>query len=172
MKVNPSPPLEVLRQYFNYNPDTGDLTWKVHRGGYARKGSLAGALDPDGYLRVRINRIRHRVHRISWCLHYGEEIPENTFIDHINGDRSDNRIENLRVVTSSGNCFNRVKHRLETPETAIGVAKSGNRWKAKVGNTHLGVYETYVEAVAAREAALTERLRNITIPEKRLPSGP
>ena len=72
------------------------------------------------------------LHRIVWALCYNE-LPEKT-IDHMNGNRLDNRIENLREVTPSENCLNRLRPWKPNPSTGLpGVSKSGDRFAVEVG---------------------------------------
>lgn len=91
--------MESLRNLFTYDPDTGVLTWARGR----NKGKDAGYPTSNGYLRVKIGQTHYRVHRIIWKLYHGADIPDSQQIDHINRDRTDNRIGNLRVVTASEN---------------------------------------------------------------------
>jgi hypothetical protein len=100
----PLPSLETLREVLAYDPDTGALTWLVsHR--RVRMGSPAGCLSEKGYVRVVLGSRSLRAHRIAWMLHYGED-PGELLIDHINRNRSDNRISNLRLVDAKGNQAN------------------------------------------------------------------
>jgi hypothetical protein len=89
------------REKFFYCGDTG---WLIHKTG-RRKGERAGTLHAlDGYRNVRIGRIMYREHRVIWAMVYG--YCPLMFLDHINGDRSDNRIANLREATNSQNMQN------------------------------------------------------------------
>ena len=89
---------EDVRATFQYDPDTGDLLWKDNPK-KSRNGKRAG--HPHcGYITVRWRNNKHRVHRLIWLYHNGSW---PTLIDHINGDRLDNRIENLRNVSHSEN---------------------------------------------------------------------
>lgn len=105
----PSP--EVLRQLLRYEPDTGKLFWKERpEGPAAWNGRFAGKeaiSSPDGfgYLHGRVDYIPVRAHRVIFAMVYGYW-PEAQ-VDHINGDRSDNRIENLRGATWSENQRNK-----------------------------------------------------------------
>ena len=93
---------DVLHELFEYKE--GKLYRKVPTGGQS-VGAEAGSIRHDGYLDVKINKKKYRVHRIIYMMFYGH-IPRNMQIDHINRDRTDNRIENLREVTHSENQWN------------------------------------------------------------------
>ncbi|ATE85769.1 HNH homing endonuclease [Shigella phage Sf12] len=80
----------------------GKLYWNKKTNRNIVIGSLAGSLRSGGYLRVGAKGSYHYVHRIVWEMHNGD-IPEGMEIDHINGSRSDNRVENLRIVSHSEN---------------------------------------------------------------------
>jgi hypothetical protein len=95
----PLPPLEVLQKKFEYNPENGILTRKSNN-------QPAGYLTERGWLRVKVDNTHYRVHRIAWKMFYGEDPPVGLDIDHINRNRTDNRISNLRIVTRSDNVRN------------------------------------------------------------------
>ncbi len=95
----PLPPLEVLQEKFDYNPETGILLRRATQ-------KPAGYTNGRGWLRVKIAGVHYKVHRIVWKMHHGEDPPANLQIDHINRDRHDNRITNLRVVTCKENIHN------------------------------------------------------------------
>jgi hypothetical protein len=100
-------PHEHLQKIFDYK--NGQLIRKVDSARLAKAGSFAGFLDEkSGYYRVGVKGKTYLVHRVIFFLHHGF-LPE--FLDHINGIRTDNRIENLRVATKQQNCQNRAKHR-------------------------------------------------------------
>lgn len=98
-------PLDELRSILDYDPISGNLYWRVTASSHAKKGSIAGALSGDGYRYVTWKKFRYRAHRMAWAL-YMREWPTDE-IDHINGDKLDNRIKNLRVVTAQQNQMNR-----------------------------------------------------------------
>lgn len=106
--INQYPTQAELKALFDYNPETGILTWKVKpKYGKVKIGDVAGCLDKShGYLVVRINGILYRVHRIIWIICEGE-IPDGYEIDHINQIRDNNWRTNLRLATSSQNQYNR-----------------------------------------------------------------
>jgi hypothetical protein len=97
---------DSIRDVLDYDPETGDLTWKVGRRGTARAGCVAGWLGSTGYISLRFNRSSYLAHRVAWFLYHGEQ-PE--VIDHINRKKSDNRIANLRSVDKSANELNHGK---------------------------------------------------------------
>ena len=104
--ANPLPPVEVLNDLFEYNPDTGILSWRVSRGGWIKAGKAVGNKDRCGHLRVRVTPKTYAIHRIIWKMFYGEDIPGDKVIDHINQVKGDNRICNLRVVSVFENNLN------------------------------------------------------------------
>ncbi len=98
------PSQERVNEVFEYRD--GKLYNKNNRGGTARKGMESGYKDiSSGYRRLEIDGKQHRTHRLIWIMHNGD-IPKNKFIDHNNRIKTDNRIENLRVVTNQENAFN------------------------------------------------------------------
>lgn len=102
-KRNPLPSYETVREFFDYDPETGILRWKVKR---ANKeiGDVAGCQRGSGYWQVGIEYKLYRVHLIIWLWVTGAE-PKN-FIDHENTIKSDNRWVNLREATKSQNQAN------------------------------------------------------------------
>lgn len=105
VKTIPLPGQAVLRALFDYNPETGVLTW---RGKGSRKllpGAVAGTLHHSGYVQVRIEGVIYLAHRLIWKRQTGQD-PVGE-LDHRNGVRSDNRWTNLRPSTSSQNKVNR-----------------------------------------------------------------
>lgn len=129
----------------------GKLFWAVNRNSSTRVGDEAGFTTPEGYRRVRLNKRTHAAHRVIWEIFNGP-IPDDLQIDHINGIRSDNRIENLRIVTARENSQNRVLHR---NGRLVGCSwnKRKHKWYAhlQVGGTiaHLGYFDTEEKAHAA-----------------------
>jgi hypothetical protein len=102
MKARALPPYEALQELLHYDPETGTLTWKQSRGRVS-KGQVAGSLGNRGYLHVRCFGRLWLAHRIAWKLQTGAEPKAGLVIDHLNGDRADNRWANIRLTTQSVN---------------------------------------------------------------------
>lgn len=96
---------ERVKELLRYNAETGEFIWIVKRQGI-KVGGIAGCLDThNGYIRTQIDGTMYLTHRVVWLYSYGE-FPEKD-IDHIDGNRSNNRTENLREVSRSVNAQNR-----------------------------------------------------------------
>lgn len=113
----------------------------------------------EGYLYGKIQGKGFRKHRVLWAAYYGQDIPDGGVIDHINGDPSDNSIENLRCVSPVGNRRNMKKH-ARGSAMFTGVKRENNRWLAhiqKSGAQHrIGLFDTVEEARNARRQAEIE----------------
>lgn len=141
--------IEEARRRLAYDPATGRLTWKMCRDSN-KIGNEAKSLDVAGYVQVNIAGTVVKGHRLAWYIHYGEW-PDG-HIDHINGIRNDNRIENLRVVTNAINCQNKRKALPKSKTGVLGVVKVGERYQANIHfnrkKRYLGTYATAEEAHA------------------------
>jgi hypothetical protein len=152
MKHDPSRiTADFVRERLNYSPDTGVFTWKRLRNSH-RIGEEAKSLDVSGYVQINICGTVCKGHRLAWLCYYGEW-PDG-HIDHINGVRTDNRIENLRCVSGTVNTQNKRLGSCKNKTGFLGVHMSRGdpqkcfRAKIMVGGKqiHLGGYPTPEEA--------------------------
>lgn len=144
---------KTVRDLLDYNADTGEFFWKVPRGN-RRIGSPAGSPDPKGYIVIIIGRRHCLAHRLAWLWMTGEW--PNECIDHIDGDRGNNRWVNLREATYSQNNMNRTRNQRALPQ---GVYPSRERFVAQLNingkRRHLGVFATPEDAHEAYQQAAT-----------------
>lgn len=167
-KTLPSP--ELLRKLLRYDPKTGKLFWRervpnMFEGGKGTpehscakwNARFSGteaftSIDSKGYLMGCVNCFKAKSHRVIWAMHY-DQWPINQ-IDHINGVRYDNRIENLRLVTNRQNARNQRKNTRNT-SGFVGVyyCKASQKWKGQIndnnGKRHLGYFRIKSDAIAA-----------------------
>lgn len=113
---------EQIEHLLDYDRETGIFRWRVALNGRIRVGQQAGTLNhPLGYVNIRIGRVYVQAHRLAWFLHY-DVWPDHTLdIDHINGDRKDNRIQNLRLLNRSHNVQNRYGPNKNNKSGKLGV---------------------------------------------------
>lgn len=145
-----------VNEFLAYNEKTGVFRWKVGRGS-KKAGSIAGCLNPTtGYWCVRIRRKGYSAHRMAWLLYYGY-LPESS-IDHIDKNKLNNSISNLREASQSCNCKN-ASTRSDNTSGVKGVNwHSGNKiWIARIAVNGKDYYikgsKDFDEAVAHRLAA-------------------
>ena len=149
--------LEDMRAQFAYDPETGWLTRRVKRGKWPA-GVRVGAKDSKGHRQVRFNGKLFLEHRVIWFIVYGY-VPEE--IDHINRQRDDNRLVNLRECTHRENNRN-MNVRWDSSTRVPGVAHYPRYGKFVAYITvdgkrrHLGYFAEFDAAVAARKAAEVE----------------
>jgi len=147
---------EQLKELVSYDKSTGDMLWIVQKSKRIKIGTKVGTIMNKGYYRVKIDGIPYLVHRLAWLYTFGV-FPEYD-IDHINGNRLDNRINNLREVTSQGNAQNR-KLGSNNTSGVVGVrwSKFHSKWYAVINvnkkQKHLGYFENKEDAVSARKTA-------------------
>lgn len=157
---------ERLREVLNYNPETGVFTWRV-RMGNRRAGEVAGSINTQGYVQLRVDRRQGLAHRLSWLHVYGHWPAHQ--IDHINGDRADNRICNLRDATRAENSQNMRSPHKDSVSKYLGVTwhKACRKWWARIcidgRRISLGYFDTESDAADAYVAAKRELHPFVTI---------
>lgn len=134
------PDISILRQHLSYDPRTGVFTW-------VESGKTAGSIYKFGYRYICIFGSRYRAARLAWKFFYGFD--PLGFVDHINGIRSDDRIENLRICNNSQNCRNK-KISSSNSSGYKGVTKQNGRWRAQIEvdgkHVSLGMFDDPIEA--------------------------
>ncbi len=150
--------LDYCNANFSYSPITGLLTYKDKPCPKVNIGQEVGCLHlKSGYRRVSIWRKSYMVHRIIYLMAYGRFPQDN--IDHINGVRDDNRLVNIRDVSTAVNCKNLKTYNNNTSNTTgVHWAKEYNKWVARINTgkgkrVSLGYYKCKNEAIKARKDA-------------------
>ena len=139
---------DALCELFEYRD--GELYWAINKG-RIRAGSLAGTVNSTGRKQVTVNGTFYKAHRIIYAMHYGT-MPR--YIDHIDGNPLNNRVENLRSATHSENMFN-VGARSSNTSGEKGVSWDAikQRWVAycyvKGKKIYAGYYKKFESAVDA-----------------------
>ena len=169
MKITP----ETLRQLLDYNAETGELTWRhrpteffpsvrVANSWNARYANASAFTSDDGrgYRQGAIFGKMFRAHRVVWALVTGKW--PNGEIDHLNGQRADNRWTNLRDVSRSINNRNTKRHSHNTSGySGVFFHEKTGRWRASIKadqkQIHLGCFGSKEDALVARKLAETER---------------
>lgn len=142
---------EILREYFSYDPETGLFTRIKKTWRSVPLGPVGGRISGKGYLHITILGKHYRAHRLVWLWWYGRWPSKD--IDHINGDKLDNRISNLREVTRSQNKANG-KRQANNTSGQKGVCRvRNNKWRAIIvferKRTVLGTFEKFEDAKRA-----------------------
>lgn len=125
---------DEVRRLFDYDPTDGALRWKVSRQRIVR-GAVAGSDNGDGYIQICVNGHRYLAHRLVWLFHHGSWPTHE--IDHINRNRTDNRIENLRDLPRSENVKNKSNNVLVEIE---GIGKTVSDWAREFGKKPITVF--------------------------------
>jgi hypothetical protein len=144
---------QTIKDLFTYQD--GKLFWKQSGRGTSQTYKEAGSVNTSGgYRRICINKTNYLTHRLVYMMHFGK-LPK--YLDHINGIRTDNRIENLREATHSQNQCNRIYN---------GKSKAGvkglcwhsreQRWSAKIQINHKKIYLGYYKSIELAENAVQE----------------
>ena len=146
---------ERLKEIFLFDEEKGIFYWKISPSNNIKVGDIAGKGSVKGYKRVSIDNSSYLIHRLVWLWHFGY-IPDE--IDHVNHDRSDNRLCNLREVTHIDNCRNESKKSNNTSGyNGVIWHKSAKKWSAQITvnrkNHYLGLFNTKEEALLARKEA-------------------
>lgn len=142
-----------LDELLTYDPASGDFTWKVNRG-TAKAGSVIRRKNRHGYLVTVIDGKSLMLHRLAFICMGQPEPPD--CVDHINGERSDNRWSNLRLATYTQNNRNQRLHSTNSSGIPGVMWDQRKRWRAFAyldgWYLALGRYHTLLDAAAARKS--------------------
>ena len=137
--------LGQAQRLLRYEPHTGLFFWRISSNSRATEGNKAGT-NRYGYIVITINGFKHRAHRLAWLFSHGRW-PQGV-IDHINGNRSDNRIANLRDVTVAVNTQNQKRANRDSKTGVLGATKHQlcNKYCAQITidnkRIYLGLFAT------------------------------
>jgi hypothetical protein len=156
-----------LRELLHYDPATGELRWLKRVSRPTNVGDVAGTVEINGYRKITIEGRQYSGHQLAWFYMTGKWCPG--YIDHRDGDRANNRWDNLRRATPSQNCANRRRARnnrcgfkgvtrTESGRWCAGIHKQGRRY-------HLGIFSTPQEAHAAYAGAARKLFGEFARPE-------
>lgn len=149
---------EFVLEMLEYIPETGALLQKKPRP-RVQVGSIAGVVTPYGYRYIQLNGRKYAAHRIVWLIEHGE-FP-STDIDHIDRNKLNNQISNLRLVTRKENCENKIAQRNNqlgirgvsyNPRLRKYIAQIQHHGKG----IHIGVFQTPQEAKTAYDLKAME----------------
>lgn len=148
---------EYLKSVLHYNEITGVFTWKVSNSKKLKVGSIAGWYNTRGYVQITIKNKKYTAHRLAWLYMYGTD--PKAQIDHVNGNKEDNRIDNLREVNNRENNQNKTVHR-NGRLVGYSLHKNTKKYQARVNVNkkviHIGLYNTPQEAHEAYVKKLKE----------------
>ena len=146
---------EYLQERFEYDSETGQLIWKTHLRKARYVGKPAGT-KRKGYIYIYLDKKQQSAHRLVWMYHHGV-IPDGKEIDHIDGNKTNNRIENLRLADRCENMWNR---------EAKGYRFKNGKYEVAIRHLkkliYLGRYDTEEEARAVYTAKRNELREEFT----------
>lgn len=151
------PTQQELQAIFTYDDELGVLRWKIKPAKNINIGDIAGYVRPNGYTQIMINGVRYFAHRLIYRLHEGNLLSTD-LIDHktkpAKGEIKDNRIENLRKSTSSGNNRNKgVQVNSESGIKGVFWHKRDKKYQANISisgkSEHLGYFTNKFDAYEA-----------------------
>lgn len=147
---------ELLKQYLSYNPENGLFIWLQYKQRPSKIGSIAGCLRKDKYWTICLMEKQYFAHRLAWLYVYGK-FPKND-IDHINGNKIDNRIVNLRECNQAQNNQNFKNPRINNATKLLGVSFRNGKFRARIGiNKKIISIGTFNTAHEAHNAYLQEK---------------
>lgn len=163
MKHRKLPSQDLLKELLTYDPSTGVFVWRVKPCPRIHAGTVAGAPDHKGYMKVAIQGVAYLANRLAWMYVYGVD-PGEMQVDHRDRNRGNNCIDNLRLATNSQNCQNKPAGAQQSNSASglkgITYHSRLKKWRARVQvsgrRVSLGCYETKEAAAYAMRARREE----------------
>ena len=155
------PSVELLNEYYTYDPESGVLSWKKPSSKKPLTGMRAGHLrKKSGYREVKFGGVNYAEHRMVWKMHYKQEPPHT--LDHINRNKDDNRICNLRSVSAAENGWNHSNYSTNTSGiSGVSWDKERKNWRVTIWNEgkrlRAGRYPCKICAMFASQRLRRER---------------
>lgn len=138
----------TLLSLLDFCPHSGVFSWRVKASSTAMPGYAAGHVNKNSYCRVKVQGKLYLAHRLAWF--YAYKVWPVGHIDHIDGDKSNNRLSNLRVVTIRGNQQNQSRAHKRNKSGLLGVATHRSGFTSRISNNgkvvYLGLFKTPEEA--------------------------
>lgn len=143
--------LKRVKELLDYNAETGLFIWKVSTGS-VKKGQEAGWVTWNNYRKISVDGLHYAAHRLAWFYTYGEW-PEKD-LDHIDGNRLNNSLYNLREASRSENLMNRDKMPRNTSGyKGVSLHRETGKWDARITaygkQYYLGIFPTKIDAYNA-----------------------
>lgn len=144
---------------FRCDAGTGLLYWRISPSQRVKVGDVAGTINSRGYMHVQFRGEKYLAHRIIWdMLRPGPPLKHSEEIDHIDHDKLNNRISNLRVIPHIENCRNRSVNK-NNISGVLGVSfhRQTGKWAVQINvkgrRKHIGLFDSIETAASARKAA-------------------
>lgn len=149
--------VERLKGALRYEPETGNFIWRKTHSSKAPAGSIAGTIRKAGYRIICVDQVEYTAARLAWFYTHGEWPQQGMVVDHINCNRSDNRIANLRLADRSQNLANSMPRKNKPTAKGVHYHKKGKLWTAQISvykrSMYLGSFKSQSAAAAAYSEA-------------------
>ena len=162
MRLNEDLTQAELKEVLHYDPESGIFRWRFAKPNGVKPWNVAGAPNSNLYVKIYIKKKMHSAHRLAWLYMTGAWPPE--YIDHVDGDVSNNKWSNLRTASAKQNMENlRLSKRNTSGFRGVIWKKDVKKWRAQVGHRGraltIGLFATKIEAA---EAAAKKRAELFT----------
>lgn len=150
---------ERVREVLSYDPETGVFVWKQSRG-KAKAGSVAGSKNSDGYLLIGLDREHPSAHRLAWLYVYGEW--PTGHLDHIDCNKTNNAIGNLRIADGAQNATNKKINATNTSGfKGVHFNLHAGRWRSILKSRGTSYFLGYFDTPEAAHAAYCAKAAEI-----------